>query len=151
MIRSILTKTIAFSLLFVMVAGIGKGVFAIEEEPERPERLQTVVDIVDGQDELSEFSDYLVEGDMDQILRDEGPFTVIAPTNQAFAELPEDLVQAVEGDPQELQQLLSNHLFQGAHDAEEMQMHLPEDVTVVDEIQADNGVVLIVEDVVTAM
>merc|ERR1711872_546624 len=47
-------------------------------------------------------------------LAGEGPFTVFAPTNQAFAKLPASLVNTLTGDPELLKQVLLNHVVAGS-------------------------------------
>merc|ERR1711964_115840 len=47
-------------------------------------------------------------------LAGEGPFTVFAPTNQAFAKLPASLVNTLKGDPELLKQVLLNHVVSGS-------------------------------------
>merc|ERR1712126_160807 len=47
-------------------------------------------------------------------LAGEGPFTVFAPTNQAFAKLPASLVNTLKGDPELLKQVLLNHVVAGS-------------------------------------
>merc|ERR1712098_583741 len=43
-------------------------------------------------------------------LAGEGPFTVFAPTNDAFAKLPASLVNTLKGDTELLKQVLLNHV-----------------------------------------
>merc|ERR1719193_827283 len=47
-------------------------------------------------------------------LAGEGPFTVFAPTNHAFAKLPASLVNTLKGDPELLKQVLLNHVVAGS-------------------------------------
>merc|ERR1712240_973579 len=47
-------------------------------------------------------------------LAGEGPFTVFAPTNQAFAKLPASLVNTLTGDTELLKQVLLNHVVAGS-------------------------------------
>merc|ERR1712077_165422 len=46
-------------------------------------------------------------------LAGEGPFTVFAPTNDAFAKLPASLVNTLKGDTELLKQVLLNHVVAG--------------------------------------
>jgi len=48
-------------------------------------------------------------------LRGAGPFTLFAPTNEAFAELPPDQLQALLADPAALGKILTYHVVAGAH------------------------------------
>merc|ERR1712115_63347 len=47
-------------------------------------------------------------------LAGEGPFTVFAPTNDAFAKLPASLVNTLKGDTELLKQVLLNHVVAGS-------------------------------------
>merc|ERR1711964_892202 len=48
-----------------------------------------------------------------ETLSGEGPFTVFAPTNDAFAKLPASLVNTLKGDTELLKQVLLNHVVAG--------------------------------------
>merc|ERR1711872_977243 len=48
-----------------------------------------------------------------ETLSGEGPFTVFAPTNDAFAKLPASLVDTLKGDTELLKQVLLNHVVAG--------------------------------------
>jgi len=61
-----------------------------------------------------------------ETLADGGPFTVFAPTDEAFAALPQGTVQALLDDPPELARVLTYHVVPGritsaeiAHDSEQ--------------------------------
>lgn len=47
-------------------------------------------------------------------LKGEGPFTVFAPTDEAFAELPEATLKALLADPEKLASILTYHVVEGA-------------------------------------
>ena len=55
----------------------------------------------------------LVEADLVQALRADGPFTVFAPTNDAFADVPAATLDAVFADPGLLTAVLTNHVVAG--------------------------------------
>ncbi len=46
-------------------------------------------------------------------LKGDGPFTVFAPTDEAFAKLPEGTVEALLADPDKLAQILTYHVVPG--------------------------------------
>ena len=48
-----------------------------------------------------------------ETLQSDGPFTVFAPTDEAFAKLPEGTVEAVIADPEKLRQILLYHVVPG--------------------------------------
>lgn len=49
-----------------------------------------------------------------ETLKGEGPFTVFAPTDKAFAELPEGTLDALLKDPEKLEAVLKYHVVEGA-------------------------------------
>ena len=51
---------------------------------------------------------------LEDTLRGEGPFTVFAPTDDAFAALPEGTVEALLADPDALAAILTYHVVPGA-------------------------------------
>jgi uncharacterized surface protein with fasciclin (FAS1) repeats len=55
----------------------------------------------------------LQAAELDQALKGEGPFTVFAPTDEAFAALPEGTVEALLGDIPALTEILLYHVVQG--------------------------------------
>jgi uncharacterized surface protein with fasciclin (FAS1) repeats len=66
-----------------------------------------------GMDELSTFTEAVAAAGLDQQLEGEGPFTVFAPSNQAFEQLPalKDLLK--QEHQAELSKLLSHHVVEG--------------------------------------
>jgi uncharacterized surface protein with fasciclin (FAS1) repeats len=50
---------------------------------------------------------------LEEVLTDEGPFTVFAPTDEAFAKLPEGTVEALLNDKEALKQVLLYHVVSG--------------------------------------
>ena len=66
-----------------------------------------------------------------EALKGEGPFTVFAPTDEAFAELPEGTLEKLLKDPEQLSNILTYHVVEGAVTAEQ--------VVKLDKAQALNG------------
>jgi uncharacterized surface protein with fasciclin (FAS1) repeats len=50
---------------------------------------------------------------LEETLRGHGPFTVFAPTDEAFAKLPEGTVEALLADPERLRAVLTYHVVSG--------------------------------------
>lgn len=48
-----------------------------------------------------------------EVLQSEGPFTVFAPTDDAFAALPEGTIEALLADPDALREILTYHVVPG--------------------------------------
>ncbi len=88
---------------------------------------ETVVDDTDGLDVveivavtegLGALTQALVATELNDILRQPGPFTIFAPTDAAFAALPEGALDALLADPDALEAALNYHLVVDAVDAE---------------------------------
>lgn len=92
-------------------------------------------DILDVASESGNFSTLLTAleaAGLDETLKGEGPFTVFAPTDDAFANLPEGTLDALLADPEgQLSQVLLYHVLTGEVPAETL-ITLPSAVT-------DNG------------
>lgn len=72
--------------------------------------------IVDVAQVAGQFSTLLAAAEaagLTETLRGEGPFTVFAPTDGAFSELPEGTVESLLADPQALAQVLLYHVVPG--------------------------------------
>jgi uncharacterized surface protein with fasciclin (FAS1) repeats len=86
------------------------------------------------------------------VLKGEGPFTVFAPTDEAFAKLPEGTVEALLGDVEALTAILTYHVVPGKVMAEDV-VNLSEATTVngaAISIQVVDGQVKINDATVTA-
>ena len=63
--------------------------------------------------------DLAVKAGLGETLTGDGPFTVFAPTNEAFGELPAELVQSLVADTEMLKKVRKNLNFSSAHIAKE--------------------------------
>jgi len=129
-----------------------------------------IVDLAMGNDDLSTLTDAVVAADLTGTLKGEGPFTVFAPTNEAFDKLPPAELQRLlkPANREELAKILTYHVVAGAAmagDLEDGQMldtveggKLPVkveggkvmvgDATVVQaDVEASNGVVHVIDSV----
>ena len=73
-------------------------------------------DIVDVAAEAGTFNTLLAAAEaagLVDVLRSEGPFTVFAPTDEAFAALPEGTVESLLADPEALRAILLYHVVPG--------------------------------------
>ena len=55
--------------------------------------------------------DFVVKAGLAETLSGDGPFTVFAPTNEAFAKLPKSTVEALTNDPELLKKVLLYHVI----------------------------------------
>lgn len=81
-----------------------------------PAAAQSIVEIAAGNDDFSTLVSLVEAAQLVEVLSGEGPFTVFAPTNAAFAALPEDtLTTLLMPENQEtLQAILTYHVLPGA-------------------------------------
>jgi uncharacterized surface protein with fasciclin (FAS1) repeats len=104
-----------------------------------------------------------------QTLADGGPFTVFAPTDDAFAALPQETVQGLLADPPALVRVLTYHVVPGritsaeiTHDSEQKTVEgstlklvvnggvTVNDATVIQaDVEAENGVIHVIDRVLT--
>ncbi len=81
---------------------------------------RTLVDVAADQGQFTTLLDALVTANLTDTLESEGPFTLFAPTDAAFAALPDGVLDAIIADPAALEQLLTAHITGGVHDSEEL-------------------------------
>jgi uncharacterized surface protein with fasciclin (FAS1) repeats len=74
----------------------------------------TIVDIAAGDDRFETLVAAVVAADLADTLSGEGPFTVFAPTDDAFAALPEGTIEALLADIPTLTGILTYHVVPGA-------------------------------------
>ena len=90
-------ETLKKNLRLLMVIGLVAmmGLTACEEEEEKDEIMETeeetIVDIASSDDSYSTLVQALEKADLASTLKGDGPFTVFAPTNEAFENLLDDL------------------------------------------------------------
>ncbi len=106
----------------------------------------TVVDIVSESDEASDFAELLSESGFANVLQEQGPFTVLAPSNEALEASGAD-VDELKQNPQQVQTLVQSHLYQGDLPSDEVESMLDVSVENSDN-SASNGTVHVVDKVV---
>ena len=101
-----------FILVFsILIAFVGVMVAAGHE---------TIVDIAVGNENFSTLVTALQEADLVEALQGEGPFTVFAPTNDAFAKLPEGTLEALLADKEALTNVLLYHVVAGEYKSDQV-------------------------------
>jgi transforming growth factor-beta-induced protein len=78
------------------------------------EEAQTIVDIAVSDENFSTLVTALQEAGLVEALQAEGPFTVFAPTNDAFAALPEGALEGLLADKEALTNVLLYHVVSGS-------------------------------------
>lgn len=106
----------------------------------------SVVEVVQSSEEHTIFAELLDETGLTDAISNEGPFTVVAPTDEAFESMGTDLDE-LRQNPDQLQTIVVGHLFQGEIQASEAEPALGVEITEGD-IQASNGVVHVTEEVI---
>ncbi len=89
---------------------------AVEEDmaEDKMEKMdQTIVDIALSDENFSTLVTALEAAGLVEALQGEGPFTVFAPTNEAFEALPEGALEALLADPEVLTDVLLYHVVEG--------------------------------------
>ena len=131
-----------------------------------PAQAQTVVEIAQGDEQFSSLVDAVVAQDLAETLSGEGPFTVFAPTNEAFTSLPGYAVRLLEENPDALTDILLYHVVPGEFMATDvlgastLETAFGEDITVdasavtvsgakiiATDVNASNGVVHVIDTV----
>ena len=77
------------------------------------EELADIIDTAIAADDFDLFIAAVEAADLVETLKGEGPFTVFAPTDEAFANLPDGTLEALLENPEELAQILLNHVVSG--------------------------------------
>ena len=110
--RNLFSKTVlaASALLFALTAAAGNYG---KSEP-------TIVDVAVDAGSFSTLVTALKAADLVDTLTHDGPFTVFAPTDEAFAALPEGALQNLLDNPDQLAQVLTLHVVSGSVKAAEV-------------------------------
>lgn len=104
-----------------------------------------VVEVVQNSEDHTIFAELLEETEMVELLKEEGPYTVLAPTDEAFESLGDEL-ETLKENPQELQNVVIGHLFNGQIGAADVEEARSVNVTQGD-IEASNGTVHVIDEV----
>lgn len=74
---------------------------------------ETIVDVASSNADFSTLVTAVTTADLVETLQGEGPFTVFAPTNDAFAKIPADQLNAILADQAQLTSILTYHVVPG--------------------------------------
>lgn len=85
-----------------------------------PEEMPDIVDVAVAAGQFNTLVGALQATGLDEVLRGEGPFTVFAPTDEAFEKLPSWLLNFLVNNPKYLEQVLIYHVAAGDLDAGEV-------------------------------
>lgn len=90
----------AFTAAITLLAGCATG-----------SRPVSVADTLASQPQLSTLNGLVAKAGLTDTLKGTGPFTVFAPTNEAFAKVPAAALQALANDPVKLKAVLTYHVL----------------------------------------
>ncbi|WP_225913717.1 fasciclin domain-containing protein [Leptolyngbya ohadii] len=84
---------------------------------------RTIADLAATDNSLSTFNTAVAAAGLGETLRQPGPYTVFAPTNEAFAAIPEETRQALlrPENQEQLRQVLSYHIVEGSLPSTQLQ------------------------------
>lgn len=105
-----------------------------------------VVDVINDSEDHTIFSQLLADTELDEVISQQGPFTVVAPNDAAFNELGDEL-DRIKAEPELMQNIVIGHLFQGEVSADEAGPTLNIEVLEGD-IAATNGLVHVIDEVI---
>jgi len=107
-------RMIALSAVFVAVGALIAGSImsrAASPEPATPQK--DIVDTAVAAGSFKTLATALQAAELVDALKSPGPFTVFAPTDDAFAALPEGTIEALLADKEKLQAVLKYHVVSG--------------------------------------
>jgi uncharacterized surface protein with fasciclin (FAS1) repeats len=91
------------------------------EQSTAAEDAETIVDVASANPDFSTLVSAVQEADLVETLSGEGPFTVFAPTDDAFAKIPPDQLQAILADKEQLTGILTYHVLPAKVEAGDLQ------------------------------
>ncbi len=80
-------------------------------------KVESLVDVLALDGRFTTLIDLVIKADLADAAINGGPFTLFAPTNDAFAALGEDTLNTVAGDPELLRSILEYHIAEGRRSA----------------------------------
>jgi len=102
-----------FSAAAMLIAALCLPQFVSAGHHEGAAEEKSIVDIAAGAGSFTTLITALEAADLKDTLSGEGPFTVLAPTDAAFAALPDGALDALLADPEKLAEVLTLHVVSG--------------------------------------
>jgi uncharacterized surface protein with fasciclin (FAS1) repeats len=105
-------KSLAIAFLFISITGFSVNA---QSQMSTKSKSMDIVDLAISQDNLSTLVAALKAGGLVETLKGKGPFTVFAPTNEAFAALPAGTLESLlkPENKDKLVQILTYHVVSG--------------------------------------
>jgi uncharacterized surface protein with fasciclin (FAS1) repeats len=130
--------SVVFTTIFAMVLVAGINISVAQSGD--------VVDVINESEDHTILAELLEDTELDNVIAQQGPFTVVAPTDDAFEAMGDELEQ-IKADPERAQNIVIGHLFQGEVPATDVEPALEIEVQEGD-IPASNGLVHVVDEVI---
>jgi len=106
------TRILATSFALLFAAGVNASNHG-EHQP-------NIIEVAEGAGQFSTLLTAIEAAGLTEALSGEGPFTVFAPTDEAFAAIPEDDLAAILADNETLTAILTYHVVEGAVTSEQV-------------------------------
>jgi uncharacterized surface protein with fasciclin (FAS1) repeats len=97
----------------VAAAGLAALMFSVQTPARAGSHGMDIVDTAVAAGEFQTLVAAVEAAGLVDVLKGEGPFTVFAPTDEAFAALPEGTIEALLADPETLAAILTYHVVPG--------------------------------------
>ncbi len=130
--------------------------------------MPTIVDIAVENDSFKTLVQAVQAAGLVETLASEGPFTVFAPTDEAFAKLPPGTIQTLVQNPPQLGRILTYHVLSGRYHKRELAelgqvnsvegspiaidcsdgFEVKNATVIAPDIEADNGVIHVIDNVI---
>lgn len=130
--------------------------------------MPTIVDIAANTDGFSTLVAAVKAAGLVEVLQSNGPFTVFAPTDDAFAKLPPGTIQTLVQNPPQLGRILKYHVVAGKYNQSDLKAQetltsvegsiIPLDLSdafevknatvVMPDVEADNGIIHVIDNVI---
>ncbi len=107
---------------------------------------ETVYEVVNANEETSDFAKLLDKSGYAQILKKQGPYTILAPSNDAI-EASNTSMEELNENPEQIKTVVQGHLYQGEVPSDQIESQMGVTVEKSDE-SASNGVVHVVDQIV---
>ena len=101
----LLAAIASMALVVGLVAGPASGAKSTKQ--------QSIADIASGSKQFETLTSLLAQADLVETLDGRGRFTVFAPTDAAFAKVPQSTLDALAADPEQLKAVLLYHVAPG--------------------------------------
>ena len=79
-----------------------------------------LLSVLDSKGGFDIFIDLVEAVDLDEHIREGGPYTIVVPNDDAFDDLPEQVLQGFREDPESLRNILQFHMIQDVHSADDI-------------------------------